>query len=892
MYAYWGKASKDSCQHHLLVYHCLDVAAVLEAILDADHILAKRFQALVPMPLADLIRLFRYFACLHDLGKFAPAFQVLRRDIIALLGGTIHEHPGCEHHTVIGRYLFNKHRKQLWGGNPATSALLQIDGLILAPLADATFWHHGRPGEAPEYIDLPSGVLNDISQFAVSAAAILMPEPLAIPVEEDDESFFKPASWLFAGLLVLSDWLASGDGFAYCARPMPLEDYWRGHARPQARTAVAASGILCPPPRPENGFHALLPHLGAASQPTPLQSLAMAEGERPAGQRLLLFEDVTGAGKTEAALLAAHALMTTQEASGFFVGLPTMATANSMYYRLAPAYRALFEITDETAPSLVLAHARCGLHEAFLESIGLERGRPGQDDGTTTDSGAYCSNWLADNRKKALLSPTGVGTLDQALLGVLPSTHQCLRLLGIARNVLIADEVHAYDEYTTHLLKTLLSFHARLGGSAILLSATLPLETKQELADAFCTGAGWEPPRLSNAPLPLVMRIDCSGKQEIQLPATRTLNIEVELTAHRETAYARLEAVHRAGGCGLFILNTVDRAMAAHAALAGRIGSKDILLFHARFALADRLDIERRALDIFGKDASPEARRGKILIATQVVEQSLDIDADVVVTELAPMELLIQRAGRCQRHQDRTWRPEGFPRPSLLVVSPDPTVEPGADWGKEELDTGRYVYPRLGVLWRTAKMLAGLGAIDLPGKARDLVEGAYDEMAHPTPAALASSDIEVEGKKRAKENIAAASKLELRQGYCKNAAQNLWLNDRRTPTRLGEEQVTLRLVCATDDGFRLWAGEEVNARTCALSEVSIPVWRFPDAAQDGSRETALRKRLVEYAATLPDKGRFVEFLPMTPTQDPEIWESCLDGFAASYSRDTGLRYLS
>lgn len=891
MYAYWGKASKDSCLHHLLIYHCLDVAAVLETILEADHLLAKRLQALVPMPLADLIRLLRYFACLHDLGKFAPAFQLLRRDIVAALGGTIHEHHERQHHTVIGQYLFKQHRKQLWGGNAATSALLQVDAAILIPLANAAFWHHGRPGEAPGALDIPAEVLDDISQFTASAASFLLPEPLSIPVEEDDDSLFKPVSWLFAGLLVLSDWLASGEGFAYCAHIMPLEDYWREHALPQARVAVAASGILCPPPRPENGFHALLPHLEASSQPTPLQSLAMAEGERPAGQRLLLFEDVTGAGKTEAALLAAHALMTTQEASGFFVGLPTMATANGMYSRLAPAYQTLFEITDETAPSLVLAHARCGLHEAFLESIGLERGRPGQDDDTTTDSGAYCSNWLADNRKKALLSPTGVGTLDQALLGVLPFTHQSLRLLGINRNVLIADEVHAYDEYTTHLLKTLLSFHARLGGSTILLSATLPLAVKQELADAFCTGAGWEPPRLSNAPLPLVTRIDCAGTQEIKLPATRTLNIEVELTAHRETAYARLEAVHRAGGCGLFILNTVDRAMAAYAALAGRIGQENFILFHARFALADRLDIERRVLDIFGKDAAPEARRGKVLIATQVVEQSLDIDADVVVTELAPMELLIQRAGRCQRHQDRTWRPEGFPRPSLLVVSPDPAAEPDPDWGKKELGKGLFVYPMRGVLWRTVRLLAEHGALDLPGKARDLVEGAYDEAELPTPAALVSFDIVVEGEKRAETNIAAASSLDMEQGYGVSASRNRWQDDLRTPTRLGEEQVTLRMVRAMDEGLRLWAGAGTDARTCALSEISIPAWRFADAAQDGSRDASLRERLKEYAATLPDEGRFVELLPMVRTQAPEIWESCLEGFAACYSRDTGLRYL-
>lgn len=890
MYAYWGKASKDSYQHHLLIYHCLDVAAVLETILEADHILAKRLQALVPMPLTDLIHLFRYFACLHDLGKFAPAFQLLRRDIVALFGGTIHEHHVCEHHTVIGRYLFNKHRKQLWGGNSATSALLQIDAAILVPLADAAFWHHGRPGIAPKEIYLPPVVLGDISQFATSAAAFLLPEPLVIPVQEDDDSLFKPVSWLFAGLLVLSDWLASGKGFAYCAQSMPLEDYWRGYALPQARAAVAASGILCPPPRPEGGFHALLPHLEAANQPTPLQSLAMAEREYPAGQRLLLFEDVTGAGKTEAALLAAHAIMATQGASGFFVGLPTMATANGMYSRLASAYRALFEIKDKTLPSLVLAHGRCGLHEAFLDTISLEQGRPGQGD-DATESGAYCSNWLADNRKKALLSPTGVGTLDQALLGVLPSTHQCLRLLGISRNVLIADEVHAYDTYTTHLLKTLLSFHARLGGSAILLSATLPLRVKQELADAFCLGAGWNTSQLTSAPLPLVTRIDCVGTQEIKLPATRTLNIEVELTAHRETAYARLEAVHKAGGCGLFILNTVDRAMSAHAALAGRIGPENIILFHARFALTDRLDIERRVLDIFGKDAAPETRRGKILIATQVVEQSLDIDADVVVTELAPMELLIQRAGRCQRLQDRTWRPEGFPRPSLLVVSPAPAAEPDPDWGTEELGKGLFVYPMRGVLWRTVRLLAEHGALDLPGEARNLVEGAYDETGRPTPAALVSFDIVVEGEKRAEDNIADASSLDMEQGYGVSASQNRWQSDRRTPTRLGEEQVTLRMVRATDDGFHLWADGEASARTCALSEISIPAWRFPKAAQDGSK-TALRKRLDEYAATLPDGGRFVVLLPMVRTQDTERWESCLDGFAASYSRDAGLCYLS
>ena len=660
---------------------------------------------------------------------------------------------------------------------------------------------------------------------------------------------------------------------------------------PQARAAVADCGILVPPPRREGEFHDLLPHLKKEYAPTPLQALAMDKAGQGVGPRLFIFEDVTGAGKTEAALLAAHGLMAAGEAEGFAIGLPTMATANGMYARLADSYRALFDDVGERAPSLMLAHGARGIHDAFLRSIDLEQGQDSDGDAGEAedrDGGAYCASWLADNRKKALLAPCGVGTLDQALLAVLPTKHQSLRLLGLGRNVLIADEVHAYDPYTTRLLEALLTFHAGLGGSAILLSATLPRRIKQSLAVAYCQGAGYTPPCVTDAPLPLATRITGDAFEEIELQATRTLSITVELADDPEAAMPRLLAVHEAGGCAIVICNTVDRAVAAQALLAERLPAEDGLLFHARFALCDRLDIEARVLSIFGKNTSPEVRRGKILVATQVVEQSLDIDGDFLITELAPMELLLQRAGRCQRHK-RSWRPEGFSAPAMLVLAPRATDEAGPGWGEAVLGKGLFVYPAHGLLWRTARLLEGRRSIELPQDARTLVEGAYDEETFPTPEGLIASDDKAKGKDCAENSLARANVLDFSQGYGADAALGGWYDDRITPTRLGEPTVTLRLVKVRDDSeaLELWAGPDRDARTCARSEVSVSLRRATGLIDpDG----AWKERLNAYAQTLPDKGRWVSLVPLVETPTPGLWRCVLPGTALMYSREKGLGF--
>lgn len=893
MHRYWGKAAKDGTAWHLLPYHCLDVAATLRALLDADARLRARLHALAPDLAPEALEaLLLYLAALHDLGKFAPVFQNKQPEVARLLGapaGVIHD-PG--HHSQHGRALFDDKRfKSALPDFICREGYVPSD--ILPPLLDATFGHHGKPpAQGVKILTLPEVTIQAVQAFLRETAALFLPEGVALPHGPRAALAFGPVSWLFAGLLVLADWIASGEGFPYVAEAMELPRYYAERALPQARAAVAGCGVLLPPPSPARGFHALLPHL-LGLEPTPLQRYAQNAVGDGSGPRLFLFEDVTGAGKTEAALLVAHALMAAGEGQGLYIGLPTMATANGMYARLADAYRALFAVAPDAPPSLMLAHGARGIHDAFLGSIGLGRGVPsatvpdvdGNGKPDECDSGAFCAAWLADNRKKALLAPCGVGTLDQALLAVLPAKHQCLRLLGLGRSVLVADEVHAYDEYTSTLLERLLTFQAGLGGSAVLLSATLPRSLKQRFAAAFCQGAGYDAPELTDAPLPVATRIGPEGFAETPLARTNERFVDVETTADATRAYALLAEVHRAGGCAILVCNTVDRAVAAAAKLKEMLPADDVLLFHARFALCDRLAIEERVLEIFGKASRPETRRGKILVGTQVLEQSLDIDGDFIATELAPMELMLQRFGRGHRHP-RDWRPEGFATARACVIAPPAVDTPAADWGEAELGKGLFVYKDKGLLWRTARLLTAYPRIEMPQNARELVEGVYDEAKLPLPDAFQVSRLVCEGKAWAEGSLAGANTLTFEPGYGAEAADCRWDDDRVVPTRLGEPTETWRLLRVVGEGLELWAGSERDAAACARSEVSLPAWRVKDLEPDAAWE----ERLTAFAETLDDKGRWVRLVPLVETAIPGVWRNALPGVELEYSRETGVGY--
>ncbi|HHH38472.1 MAG TPA: CRISPR-associated helicase Cas3', partial [Sedimenticola sp.] len=653
----------------------------------------------------------------------------------------------------------------------------------------------------------------------------------------------RQASWLLAGLAVLCDWLGSDQNlFTYRSTPLPLATYWSETALPTACQAVEQAGIIPQTPHSHLAPAALFPYLEQAS-PLQRQCARVALGDGP---RLFILEEATGAGKTEAALILTHRLMAAGRARGLYIGLPTMATANAMYERMGPFYRRLYR--DTAHPSLILSHSARHLSARFRQSLlngqQEEQATPGQE-----TVSAQCNRWLADSRKKALLADVGIGTLDQALLAVVAVRHQSLRLFGLLGKVLILDEVHAYDAYTGRLLHNLLRFHAALGGDAILLSATLTRNQRQALIDAFCAGAGTPGSNLAESTAyPLLTHAGSpSGPEEYPLATRATVRRRVAVDfLHDESGILRvIQEATSQGQCVCWIRNTVQDARDAWERLREAIwlDPGQLHLFHSRYTLGDRLAIEQETLGRFGKTSAAEARRGQVLIATQVVEQSLDIDFDRMISDLAPVDLLIQRAGRLQRHHRD---PEGNPLPAgsadrrgtpeLLVHAPPFSEHPDQKWYKEKFPRADHVYSHTVILWRTQRILQAQGGWRMPEDAREMLETVYDPEGE-IPPGLSDNDLEAEGNRFSERDLAGDAALSLNACYGNNGH---WDEEAHLQTRLGE--ATRPLYLARWDGVRLTPWFEEGRYHWDLSSVSIPHHRLSRVAdpEDPALQTALQ----------------------------------------------------
>lgn len=830
IYGYWGKA--DGSEWHPLAYHMLDVAAVVDELFQARPDLERIADNLV----GGLGRALPLLAALHDIGKITLPFQCLRQDVRARIsgdgeavggGGIRHGELGL---LVWGRFL-SEVRSEL-------SSLSSWNLDAWEVLAKAVFGHHGVPCVERQDIpyrdrdDLFSGDgLEDCNALAQSLATLLGVGANGAPVSAEAVRY---ASWWVAGLLVLADWIGSNrEWFEYCPPTLGLEAYYRTQARPGARKAIEAAGMSSSVDLDIPRFSRLAP----GKVPTPLQCLCCTTPLASSPQ-LFIVEDVTGSGKTEAALTLVWRLWAAGVARGLYLGLPTQATSNAMFARLQKALPPMFR--PGTRPTICLAHGKSWLHPEWRVALNFSQR---EDDGLPDDEAETASltanAWLADNRKKALLADVGVGTLDQALVGVLPTRHQCLRLFGLGGKVLVADEVHAYDAYTGSLLETLLEQHARQGGSAVVLSATLTRRQRERLVQAFRKGRGGAG-NLSfseaEAPYPLLthwgegmdvpeqVRPDASEAQSKRLRCRRFEN-QAD-TARRIIQWAR------EGRCVAWIRNTVDDARKGFEALHDEGASPDdLLLFHSGFVPADRSAIESRVLECFGKDSDPARRNGKILVATQVVEQSLDLDFDEMVSDLAPIDSLIQRAGRLHRHPGRGERGLAI----LHILGPEAAEGVSATWYSEVFPGGAYVYPDAARLWRTQRLLTGPEAPaegwSLIAGVRRLIETVYGaEEALAVPAALVPTLLDAEGMAYGEASLARRTALDLAEGYALGVG---WTDELRARTRLGEDGRAFALATMEGGVLRPWAARTTNAigslfderRAWAESEIDLPPWR-------------------------------------------------------------------
>ena len=448
--------------------------------------------------------------------------------------------------------------------------------------------------------------------------------------------------------------------------------------------------------------------------------LLVASGAEPG---LAIIEAPMGEGKTEAALYLAAQWAQMSNTEGLYFALPTAATSNQMHGRVKELLHRLGLVTEQ---GVRLVHGMSWLVDDDTPTASTQT----EDENKANPN--YAVEWFRP-AKRGLLASYGVGTIDQALSSVLHVRHSYLKLLGLSGKILIVDEVHSYDPYMNEILTRLLEWCGTLRVPVILLSATLPASRRQLLVQAYSgTSLVNTGNRDGECPYPLItLARRGHGAPELVVPQASASRPDVELRMHQgllenpgPTADLVVDAASN-GGCICVIANTVGSAQKLYRELLNRVDRNecDLVLFHARFPAWRRAEIEKWVLDLFDKrstlrpgDEERTIRPNRaIIVATQVIEQSLDVDFDEMFTEIAPIDLILQRTGRMHRHM-RPSRPTG-PIPRLHVLLPD---SPGNGFGW----TGVVYHPF--ILLKTLGVLSKMDRILLPADIRRLVELVYD----------------------------------------------------------------------------------------------------------------------------------------------------------------------
>jgi len=801
-YRYWGKADGDG-NYHLLVYHCLDVAAVGKVWLDESPAFVTRAAVATGISKNAFVEWYLFFLALHDIGKFDIQFQNLRPDLLDVLQNKKNDLPYEPRHDQRGNDFWNECiypylSFELFNVDSDDRDLFGDWLFIFSILVTGP---HGQPPQASSSTKISKSVRTDLEIFVKALVELFISSDTFESVTKickDEERFnevelsFKQYSWQLAGLTTLCDWIASGDkAFTFCSEEKKLHIYFE-EACNKAVQAVKRVEIVPASLSKVQGMKQLFPQF--SDTPTPLQQFCN-ETKITSRPQLWILEDVTGAGKTEAALILASRILGEGNGTGCFVALPTMATSNAMYERMAEVYSLLYE--PGSHPSLTLSHGSRHLSESFRNSFESIPHSGVIFDERVDEGKAHCSQWLADSSKKALLSDVGVGTIDQILLAGLPVRYQSLRAFGMSQKVLIIDEVHAFDAYMLSLLENIIEAQAAFGGSVILLSATIPFLVRNKFCNAFSSGLGFLDLQLNNQnSFPLVTSVTAGDgvmEQEVATRRSVAREVAVEFCEDTETVYRLIEQSIKENKCVCWIRNTITDVISSFEDLQA-LGVEKLDMFHSRFALNDRLNIEKRVLKRFGKDSKPDSRLSQVLVASQVVEQSLDLDFDVMISDLAPIDLLIQRAGRLHRHE-RGERGD----PVFYVLTPKDTDTPAPEWYADAFPTAKWVYRDTALLWRTKEILKKQKRLKMPEEARLLIESVYgNEEAIEVPDVFNNSEDEAWGKMMADKSQAEFNKLNFDQGYSQ-LSSNRWDEEENIPTRLSDETKTLYL-CRWENG--------------------------------------------------------------------------------------------
>ncbi|MFC8696805.1 CRISPR-associated helicase Cas3' [Streptomyces parvus] len=766
----WGKSQERAGgTTNLLMAHLLDTAAVAELLWDGLLAGSTR-SALEEIAGGPGLgrRMFAWLCGLHDCGKATPVHQRLwpeGADAVRRSGLTWVET------AAVAGVKKQKRWRHDWAG-----------GLIVRELLASAHWDPeqvdwvwplvaGHHGAFPSLRDVQEpkpakGQLRGTGPWRQVQQAVLDVFTAELGFENlgDVQPTVVPSRALqlqLSGLVVMADWIASDERFF-----TGLDDLRRVSleaSRVRAASAWQALGLQrgwgsLELPGPE----AFRDRFGYA--PRPSQGMVVDAAHTMGGPGLMVIEAPMGEGKTEAAQAATEVLAARFGADGVFVGMPTQATSDPMFTRTR---RWVGSIDPDSASRVVLLHGKRAFnHEwkTLLENAGKSLDEAfhgvdefGMDDDPYGVGAEVCgeqernapAEWFL-GPKRGLLAPFVVGTVDQLLYAATRTRHVMLRMAGLAGKIVVLDEIHACDVYMSQFLAEALRWLGQAGVPVVVLSATLAPAQRQTLFDAYLAGAASREEYRAEIPAPrgyprvTTAWLPTSGSARFHGDATSSWREDLEVAVRvvpEKVPGARCTREERerlqveadsgvgdllaselaAGGTALVIRNSVARAQSLYGELRERFPDDEVRLLHARFTVSRRADLTEESLRLLGPDAPRSRGRRLILVATQLAEQSFDVDADLLITDLAPVDLLLQRMGRLHRHE-KTWRPDRLRAPQVFVTGFEPRA------GREPAFTsaGEMIYGRH-LLLRTAAVLPGAGEkwsvpVDVP----TLVEKVYD----------------------------------------------------------------------------------------------------------------------------------------------------------------------
>lgn len=716
----WGKKStKADGSHRPLLFHMLDVAFVVQALW--NHSLQRGIKARLKEQLGlsemDTIACLSFWAGLHDIGKASPAFQKQSEPAKAILekeGFHFPPYSSSGYHATISTKVLQNMMPQILHCDTTNSEE------FIEAMSVAIGGHHGSFPTSRELQAIGRRELGD-SQWSDARRSLIqkmwelaIPEKSLVAENRPSHSFYVA----FAALTSVADWIGSNEEFFPYEADSLMSEHYVQLSKDRAEDALVKLGWTTEHLAVANmKFLQLFPEI---KETRPLQeaTLSLAEGEgKPS---MVLIEAPMGEGKTEASLYLAHLWQAGGDKQGYYVALPTQATSNQMFARVKSALEQQY---TSGRVNLQLVHGESLLNERFqqlrLASVGDE----------PTDV-VVAAGWFL-NRKRGLLAPFGVGTIDQALLSVLQTRHFFVRLLGLCQKTVIIDEVHAYDTYMSTLLERALQWLAALGSPVVLLSATLPAERRKALFEAYNSGKTLA---LPEQPYPRITWLSNGRVSSKGFGTFRTLKLRLEsMNDDIDRVVGCIVEATAHGGYVAVICNTVKRAQSAYLVLkrAGFRPGEELQLLHSKYPYAQREEREHLVLKTFGKGGQ---RGGKaVVVSTQIIEQSLDLDFDLMITDLAPADLVIQRAGRIFRHEHHR-RPAKIEGPTLRLRMPMVTNTGMPDFGESG-----YVYDKYTLL-RSYLSLKGRDAIAIPEDIEAIIEEVYGA----SPPSWPSKEVEEE----------------------------------------------------------------------------------------------------------------------------------------------------